>query len=246
MEAMIKAAAEAGVDIVKFQSFKAEKLRKDYPDYKANYAYYKAHELSDSDHYFIVERCQHYNIEPLFTVYDLETVSFLADDLGVGQVKIASPDMSNWELIDRCLEKFSRVFISTGMHSKTEISELRTHVYNRASQVVLLHCVSQYPTEPKDVNLSKLLGHQGFSDHTTTLDASKLAISLGADYVERHFTLSRHLPGRDHHISSTPEEFAELVAWRDMVKVMMGSGVRELSPGELASREKFAGRFYGN
>jgi N,N'-diacetyllegionaminate synthase len=242
---MIKAAAETGIDLIKFQSFKADKLRKSYTDYAANYAYYKRHELSDSDHYFIAERCNHYGIDWLTTVYDLDTIEFLADEIGLKQVKIASPDMSNWELIDACLENFCKVFISTGMHSTQEIYKLGTYIYNKP--VVLLHCVSQYPVSPDNLNMNRLEKCHGFSDHTPLLAASKLAIAMGADYIERHYTLSRYLPGRDQAISSTPEEFAELAHYRDSVKLMMGSHApKGLTAQELTDREKFAGRFYGN
>ena len=250
LEAMIKAAAGVGIDIVKTQSFRADKLRKDWPDYENAYRYYKQHELSESDHLWLMEKCHENGIDFLTTVFDLETVDFLAG-LGLKQVKIASPDMMNWMLIDKCLEKFETIIISTGLHTDEETQTLRRYTSSRYG-VVLLHCISLYPTPLEAVNLTNMSAwvenwpyHAGFSDHTLTLDASKLAISLGADYIERHFTLSRYLPGKDHFFSSTPEEFAELVAWRDKVAVMMGSGVRELSPEELANREKYRGRWNG-
>lgn len=239
LEAMVKALSGAGVDIAKVQSYRADKLRKDYPDYEKEYSYYKTHELSEDDHRFFIEICEKYKIQPLTTVFDMETVDFLAGELGLKQVKIASPDANNWALIDRCLEKFEKVIISAGLHTQQEIRSLQSYVGGK--NVAILHCVSKYPTDMQSVNMRQLM--DGFSDHTTGLDAAKLAISLGAEYVERHFTLSRHLPGKDHHISSTPEEFAELVTWRDNVKTMMGSGVRELSAEELANREKYRGRW---
>lgn len=254
MEAMIKAAASVGVDIIKFQSFKADKLRKDWPDYENAYRYYRQHELSESDHKFIMLKCHENDIEFLTTVFSLETVDFLADELGLKQVKIASPDANNWELIDKCLEKFEKVFISAGMHKIKEIADLARYINLKTpreerSKATVFHCVSLYPVRPERVDMAmlkiieKMFGGNGFSDHTITLDASKLAISLGADYIERHFTLSRWLPGNDQHISSTPEEFAELAAWRDKVDVMTGKSVRELSPDELANREKYRGRW---
>jgi sialic acid synthase SpsE len=255
MESMIKAAASVGVDIIKFQSFRADKLRKDWPDYENAYRYYKAHELSEDDHIWLMEKCRENGIEFLTTAFTLDVVDFLAG-IGLKQVKIASPDANNWALIDRCLEKFEKVFISTGLHTSEEVFNLKTylgrkHVINK--RVAILHCVSLYPVELEQVKMT-LLKHSmigpynswtehGFSDHTTTLGASKLAISLGADYIERHFSLSRYLPGKDHFFSSTPEEFAELVAWKSKVEIMMGTGTRELSPEELANREEYRGRW---
>ena len=247
MEAMIKAAAGAGVDIVKFQSFRAEKLRKDWPDYENAYQYYKRHELFESDHHFLMAKCRENNIEFLTTVFDLETVDFLAG-LGLKQVKIASPDCNNWALVDKCLEKFDRVFISTGMHTKKEIHNLFNHAimtnckYKR--DLLLLQCVSLYPAPIEEINFDfDFFG--GFSDHTLGTDAAKLAIALGADYVEKHLTLNRNLPGNDQAMSATTEEFREICEWRDKVKIMMGSGVRELSGEELANREKYRGRWSG-
>jgi len=252
MEAMIKAAAGAGVDIVKFQSFRADKLRKDWPDYENAYQYYKRHELSESNHHFLMEKCKENNIEFLTTVFDLETVDFLAG-LGLKQVKIASPDANNWPLIDKCLEKFDRVFISTGMHTDADIGLLKKHIrydiqaYNPDNKVVLFHCISAYPTSLDKVNMECLRTYMlnGFSDHTLGTDAAKLAIALGADYIEKHLTLNRTLPGNDQAMSATVEEFREICEWRDKVKVMMGSGVRELSSEELADRDKYRGRWSG-
>jgi len=257
MEAMIKAASGAGVDIVKFQSFRADKLRKDWPDYENAYQYYKRHELSESDHCFLMEKCKENGIEFLTTVFDLETVDFLAG-LGLKQVKIASPDCNNWELIDKCLEKFDRIIISTGLHTPEEIFSLKRYlgkVHVTDKRVAILYCVSLYPTDLGQVKMLTMKHamtgpydswtEHGYSDHTLGTDAAKLAIALGADYVEKHFTLNRNLPGKDQAISATVEEFREICEWRDKVKVMMGSGVRELSPEELANREKYRGRWSG-
>jgi len=245
MEAMIKAAAGAGVDIVKFQSFRADKLRKNWPDYDNAYAYYKAHELSMNDHLWLMDKCKEYGVDFLTTVFDVSTVDFLAN-LGLKQVKIASPDANNWALIDKCLEKFDSVFISTGMHISKEIADL--HFYTYEKDVVLFRCISAYPAPIENLGLrdfSTYIPNWGFSDHTLGTDAAKLAIVLGADYVEKHLTLNRNLPGKDQAMSATVEEFKEICEWRDKVRLMMGSGVRELSVEELVNREKYHRRFWG-
>ncbi len=247
MEAMIRAAAGAGVDIVKFQSFRADKLRKDWPDYDNAHAYYKAHELSESDHIWLMEKCREYGVSFLTTAFDLDTVDMLAD-LGLKQVKIASPDCNNWALIDKCLEVFEKVFISTGMHAREEIVQLvgRIRAKKKINNVSIFYCVSSYPAHPEVLFLGNMnIFYSGFSDHTLGTDAAKLAIALGADYVEKHLTLNRNLPGKDQAFAGTVEEFREICQWRDKVKAMMGSGVRELSPEELANREKYIGRWSG-
>jgi N,N'-diacetyllegionaminate synthase len=244
MEAMIRAAASVGVDIVKFQSFRANKLRKDYPNYEQERAYYAAHELSMRDHSFLMDRCEEYGVEFLTTVFDLDTVDFL-QDIGLRQVKIASPDANNWALIDKCLKAFDHVIISTGLHTSQEIAELWQYVHMRP--VTILACTSLYPAPTENLGLEgfRRYGNWGYSDHSLGTDAAKLAIALGADYVEKHFTLNRNLPGKDQAFAGTVEEFKEICQWRDKVKVMMGSGVRELTAKELENRKKYIGRWSG-
>lgn len=230
MLAMIKAAAGAGIDVIKWQSFRADKLRRDWPDYEDAYAYYKAHELSEDDHRWIINKCRQHKIEPLFTCFDLETVDFLFS-LGLDRVKISSPDANSWVLIDKCLDKFEHIIISTGMHSQAEIVDLANYLAakNALPQVTAMHCVSLYPTPPDKVNMLRLgwmmrMFHSvGFSDHTIGTEAAKLAISLGAACVEKHFSLDRRMPGKDQLLSAEVDEFRELAEWRDMVQMLMYS-----------------------
>jgi len=246
MSAMIKATAEIGIDIVKFQSFRADRLNKNWPDYDNAYQYYKQHELSEDDHIWLMGKCKEFGIEFLTTVFDLETVDFLCS-IGLKMVKIASPDCNNWALIDKCIEKFDEVIISTGMHTKEEIRQLIDFINenNIRSNVSLLRCVSKYPAKTADYSFKGISKFQGISDHTMGTEAGKLVISLGANYLEKHFSLSRHLPGKDQEISGTPEEFAELVKWRDTVNLMMGQPWRKLSEEELANRDLYKRRWSG-
>lgn len=213
MEVMIRLAGEIGIDYVKFQSFKAKKLNPSWENYNENYEYYKKHELSENDHYFIMETCEKYNVKPLFTVFDLSTANQLLL-LGAESIKIASPDANNWDLIAFVTDNFDDVIISTGMHNKQQIKQLREFVGHKP-HVRLLYCISKYPTKMEDINFDDMLFFDGFSDHTQTLDASKKALDLGMGIIERHYTLGKELPGRDHKLSSTPDEFRELVRHRD-------------------------------
>lgn len=207
----IKTLAKIGVDIIKFQSFKADKLTKDWPDYQTAYEYYKSVELSDDDHAFIIEKCEEYGIEPLFTAFGLKEATFL-QELGVEKVKIASPDMSNDHLIRHCRGRFKTIYISTGMHTDKEIELVRRE---RKGQAAFLYCISKYPTKYEEIDFDKMQMFDGFSDHTADLRAAKKAIDLSIPLIERHFTLGKWLPGNDHKISSTPDEFRELVEYRD-------------------------------
>jgi sialic acid synthase SpsE len=209
IEQGIKLLAEAGVDIVKFQAFRAEDLNKAYEPYALHYAYYKSVELKDSDYKFIIERCKHYGIEPLFTVFTLERLAFI-EELGLEKVKIASPDGDNDDLIDAANDSFDETIVSTGMIDQEQIKNLRTNINN-----VLLYCISKYPTLESDIDYDKMRLFDGFSDHTASTVAAKRAIDFNLEYVEKHFTLGKHLPGRDQAMSSTLEDFKEIVAYRN-------------------------------
>ncbi len=223
---MIKSAAKAGADVVKFQSWRADNLRKDWPDYDNALAYYRERELSEDDHRWLIEKCAENNIEILTTAFDLGAVSFLAS-LGMKHIKIASPDCNSWKLIDQCVDNFEHVYISTGMHSSAEVKQLAKHLGNKVEKVTALHCVSLYPVPPENVNmlriamLMRMFPNVGYSDHSMGTDAAKLAVSYGVECVEMHFTVDRTLPGKDQAISKLPKEIREICQWRDKVKVMM-------------------------
>lgn len=248
MQAMIEGAAAVGVDIVKFQSFNAAKLRRDYPNYEAEWQYYKSHQLTLEDHLWLRERCKENNIEFLTTVFDLDMVETLAD-IGLRSIKIASPDANSWKLISKCLDNFEQVIISTGMHDKQELDNLMLYVKPDKDRVTLLHCVSRYPLSLAAANLGRMLyirdkGFRfGYSDHCTGLLAAKQAISLGAELVEKHYTLNRFLPGKDQSFASTQDGLAELVEWRFWVKQIMKPHPDEEILLDAKGREKFIARW---
>ena len=226
IEAGIKTLAEIGVDFCKFQSFRADRLNKNWPDYQKALEYYRSVELSDDDHVFILDKCLEYRIVPMFTVFDVERVQFLRQiNHGAWQeraiVKIASPDANNWALISEALSRIGAVVISTGMHTPGQIKQLKEFVddinVGCTRHVAYLYCVSKYPTPYEEIDFDRMQLFDGFSDHTEGLRAAKKAIDLGMGYIERHFTLGKHLPGLDHKFSSTPDEFRELVEYRDYV-----------------------------
>jgi len=206
---MIKTAAEVGIDYIKFQAFTADKLNKNWYDYKKAYEYYKSIELSKDDYSFILCKCT--DIKPLFTVFDIDKAKYLTGM--VDTIKIASPDADNEVLVDYCKNYFKRVIISTGMTTPKRNKELRK--YNTIS---LLYCISKYPTHESEVDFDKMQMFDGFSDHTQGIEASKKAIELELDYIERHYTLGKYLPGNDHFLSSTPDEFKELVNHRNYIQ----------------------------
>jgi sialic acid synthase SpsE len=209
---MIKTAAEIGIDYIKFQAFKANNLNKNWLDYENAYKYYKSVELKDEDYAFIMQKCKEHDIKPIFTVFHTSLVMPLYN-AGVKIIKIASPDAKNLELIDKCCGLFNKVIVSTGMSTNAEIKALQ-----KAYDVDLLYCISKYPTDYLDIDFDKMQLFDGFSDHTLTIEASKKAIDLGMGYIERHYTLCKDLPGKDHILSSTPEEFRKLVEHRNYIE----------------------------
>lgn len=214
---MISLLANAKVDYAKFQAFKSSKLNKNYPDYALNYEYYKKLELTEEDYDYIIFNCNFYGIKPLFTVFDTDSARELYNK-GVEQVKIASPDADNWELIDLCLELFKELFISTGMISDDNLKILKGKIAHSNAHVDLFYCISKYPTLYKDIDFNKMKHFDGFSDHTPDTRASKKAIDMGIKYIEKHFTLGKDLPGRDHHMSMLLKDFKDLVEHREYIE----------------------------
>ncbi len=246
---MIRSAAKAGVDVVKFQSWQTRKLRPDLPDYEATRARHLVAELSDRDHEFLMETCARHGVEFLTTCFDLDRVDFLAS-LGMRSIKVASPDCASFRLLDRLMARFEHLIISTGMTPDQDVERMIEHT--RGHKVTVLHCVSLYPTPLDRVNLERMnwlrgLGVPvGFSDHSVGVEAGMLAIAMGAEILEKHFTLSRELPGKDQSISCTPDEFARLVAWAKQVPIMRGTGHPGLSDEEMRLRELYVGKWGDN
>ena len=248
-EAMIKAAADAGVDVVKFQSWQAHKLRPDFTDYEKTFQRHKISEISDQDHEFLMKKCEEYGVEFLTTCFDIERVGFLKN-LGLNTIKVASPDCGSFRLLDCLMKTFEHLIISTGMTPKSEVEKMVEHT--RGHKVTILHCVSLYPTPLDKVNLERMNWLKsldvsvGFSDHTLGVEAGLLAISMGAEILEKHFTLSRNLPGKDQEMSSIPDDFARLSHWARLVPKMRGVPQPLLSDEELKMRSIYVGKWGNN
>jgi sialic acid synthase SpsE len=173
------------------------------------------------------------------TPFDHESVDFL-ENLGVNLYKIASMDIVNIPLIRHVSKTGKPIIISTGMSTLGQVEEAVETVRQEGNQnLMLLHCNSSYPSVPEEMNLRVILNLQqlfdipvGLSDHTFGLFASHTAIAIGANLIERHFTLDRTLEGPDHILSSEPEEFAELVQIAKRVPAVLGDGIKRIQPNE--------------
>jgi sialic acid synthase SpsE len=221
IEHMIKAAAEIGIDFIKFQSFKAYNLNQNWPDYENAYKYYKSVELSEEDHVFIMQKCKEYGIEPMFTVFDTSMIPFLKS-IGAENAKVASPNADS-DLFISELGVFKNTIVSCGM-----INLQRAMYLKRGCRAKLLYCISKYPAKYADIDFDKMQLFDGFSDHTENIQVAKKAIDLGMEYIERHFKLPDNIYEfiginprevlKDYLVSSTPAEFKELVEYRNYVE----------------------------
>ena len=190
-------------------------------------------------------------IEIFSTPFDEESVDFL-ESLGVRFYKIASMDLVNLPLIEYVAKTGKPILLSTGMSTLGQIEEAVEIVQQTGNQnLVLLHCNSSYPAAPQEMNLNviKTLKQAfrvpvGLSDHTLGLTASRTALAIGANVIERHFTLDRTFEGPDHILSSEPKEFAVLVRlsketppleMTKEVSVLLGDGVKRIQPNEYAT-----------
>ena len=249
LEGMIECLAECNVNVVKTQSWRADKLRPDINNYNENYNYYTNHQLSDKDHIRIKELCDDAGLEMLVTCFDLERIDFLST-LGLESIKVASSDAASYRMIETLLDRFNQVIISTGATTDDELT--KTMEICQGRNVVFLHCVAIYPCPLSHVNMDRMLDLRGkgfrvgYSDHTLGIEAGKYAISLGAECLEKHFTLNRYLPGRDQKMSATMEEMKELTDWAIKVEEMKGIACPALTKTDLKFRENYIGKWGDN
>lgn len=249
---LIDVAVEAGVDCVKFQTFKAEKLvsknakKAQYQiqntgkENDSQFDMLKKLELSHDDHRRLVDYCKSKNIRFFSTAFDLESLEYLKD-IGLELVKIPSGEITNLPYLRKAAQLFSKVILSTGMSTMDDIAAA-VNVFRKesVSDITILHCNTEYPTPMEDVNLKAMLAIKeqfqtsvGYSDHTLGIEVPIAAVALGAKVIEKHFTLDRSMSGPDHAASLEPNELKAMVqAIRNIELTMNGNGVKEPSESE--------------
>jgi N,N'-diacetyllegionaminate synthase len=256
---LIDVAVEAGVDYVKFQTFKSESLvsksakKADYQIENTQDAtenqlqMLKKLELSPEQHVELMAYCRQKNISFFSTAFDIESLIYLKE-LGLTMVKIPSGEITNLPYLRKAAELFSKVIISTGMSTLEDI-EKALNVFLSAGikreTIYVLHCNTEYPTPMEDVNLLAMLSIKnkfnveiGYSDHTLGLEVPTAAVALGAKMIEKHFTLDRSLPGPDQLASLEPLELKAMVtSIRNIELAISGNGVKEPSSSELKNME---------
>jgi N-acetylneuraminate synthase/N,N'-diacetyllegionaminate synthase len=253
---MIDAAEEAGADAVKFQTFKAESLVSNgTPKVKyqesttsptqSHYKMIKSLELSYDNHFLLKDFCINKNIKFLSTPYDIESARFLNEDLDVEMFKTASADLVDYPLHEYIAESGKPSIVSVGMASLQEIEEtLNIYKSQHHHDVILLHCVSNYPCTYESLNLLVLDTLReafklpvGYSDHSIGTEAAFLSIGLGARVIEKHFTLDKSFSGPDHLASSTPDEFRVLVDSVRKAEKILGSSIKTCQDEERQMAE---------
>jgi N-acetylneuraminate synthase/N,N'-diacetyllegionaminate synthase len=248
---MIESAAENGADAVKLQTFLAgemisKTLLADDPDHPGNeipfYEFFQRYELSREDYKVLIAHARTLNI-PLFSTPFDDTSLDLLVELGVPALKIASPDLTYTPFLERVAETGLPVVLSTGMGNEEEIAQA-LQALRKAKSVILLHCVSNYPSKYEEMNLACMAGlrHQfelpvGLSDHTLDNFSAVVAASLGAVMIEKHFTLDRKMPGVDQSISMQPDDLRQLKSDILNVTKILGEGKKEIQKSEIPVRQ---------
>lgn len=251
---LVKVAAEAGVDYIKFQTFKADKIvtkaacKADYQKENlhssdtSQYKMLKKLELSNADYKVLLAYCKDCKVHFLSTGFDLDSLYYL-QELGLKLAKIPSGEITNLPYL-RCVGKlFPEVILSTGMSTMQEIKAAMDVLMQngvRKDNITILHCNTEYPTPMKDVNLKAMAYIKkeldvavGYSDHTLGIEVPIAAVALGAQVIEKHFTLDRTMEGPDHKASLEPDELKAMVkAIRNIEDALSGSGMKEPSTSE--------------
>lgn len=254
---LVDVAKASGADAVKFQTFRAENLvtkRLDRAEYqKANiggeetqFEMLKRLEISFDDFARLKEYCDRQSILFLSTPFDEESAVFLVNQLGIDRIKISSGELTHL-LFLRFLASFGKpLILSTGMGDLAEVGEAVRAIRETSSALplTLLHCTSNYPCPPEEVNLRAMQTLReafqvpvGYSDHTRGWEVAVGAVALGAAVIEKHFTLDRGMEGPDHKASLEPEELKMMVSAIRTIEIALGSGEKKPTPSELRIRE---------
>ncbi|MFP9135996.1 N-acetylneuraminate synthase [Devosia sp. XGJD_8] len=251
---LVDVAADAGADAVKFQTFSAEKLTRRGAQ-KAEYQkqatgdgdqldMLKALEMSVDMHEAVFERCRERGIEFMSTAFDEDSFDYLVK-LGIKRVKVPSGEITNLPFLQHMARAGLPLILSTGMATLDEVRDAADVVRSQptAGGLTVLHCTSNYPAAPEDVNLLAMhtIGRElhvpvGYSDHTLGITVSVAAVALGAEVIEKHFTLDKSLPGPDHQASLDPQELLAMVAAIRVVEAAKGDGVKAPRASELPVR----------
>ena len=250
---LIDAASVAGVDYVKFQTFKAENVvtkkakQAEYQkknigdDNDSQFQMLKKLELSQADHELLISYCKEKRIHFFSTAFDFDSIDYLAS-LNLPLWKIPSGEITNYPYIRKIAQIGKPIILSTGM---CEVEDIHNAVDTllkfglKKDQITILHCNTEYPTPFEDVNLRAMIAIKeefgvkvGYSDHTKGIEVTIAAVALGAEVIEKHFTLDRNMPGPDHKASLEPDELKSMVSAIRNIEFALGDGQKHVSASE--------------
>lgn len=253
---LIDAAASAGADLVKFQTFNANRLvthTAKKADYQAQttggdesqHGMLRRLELSEAMHHDLIAHCVNRNIGFFSTGFDIDSINFLVG-LGQDHFKIPSGELTNLPYLRHIGQLNKALILSTGMATLGDI-EAAIDALEQAgtprTRITVLHCTTEYPTPMAEVNLRAMQSIQsafgvavGYSDHTQGIEVAIAAVAMGATVIEKHFTLDRTLPGPDHQASLEPAELKAMVNAIRNIEVALGDGIKRLTPSEARNK----------
>jgi len=246
-------AKEAGVDAIKFQTFRTEKIISKYADMasyqkknlstdESQYEMVKKLELSYKEFKKLKDYCDDIEIMFLSTPDEEYSLNFLVDELHMPFIKIGSGEVTNLTYLRKIAAKNKPIIMSTGMAKLGEVEEaintIRT--VNPKAKISLLHCITNYPTTYEEVNLKAMQTLAaafklpvGYSDHTLGIEVPVTAVAMGAKIIEKHFTLDKKLPGPDHKASLEPDELKEMVKAIRNIEKALGDGIKKPNKSEI-------------
>ena len=255
-KSLVAQAAEAGADLIKFQTFitghsisrqapkAAYQLESTDPS-ESQYEMVRKLELSRFDHEILITECKQRGIGFFSTAFDVDSFDLLMS-LGLDRIKIPSGEITNLPYLRHLARSRLPVIMSTGMATLGEIEAaievLEVEGMTR-DKITVLHCNTEYPTPVSDVNLRAMQSIRaafgvevGYSDHTKGIEIPIAAVALGATVIEKHFTLDRTMSGPDHQASLEPSELKTMITAIRNIELALGDGVKRPSPSELKNR----------
>ena len=246
---MINAAASSGADIVKFQTWKVKNLTSGPWDEDGRRQIYEKAELTNDNHFELYTEAKNNGVSFLTSVFNVNEVDFISS-VSTEMIKIPSPEATNQELMTKASKLFKEMLVSVGATNWNDIKKI-TH-FSKFTDLTILHCVSAYPCGPDKINLPRINGLKkihnqiGYSGHLNGINDAIAAISLGAKYIEKHFTIDNSLPGRDNKFAILPEDLKILSNYRNIFDQMSIDHGLDSQPAEKEIADIYRGRWSKN
>ncbi len=248
-EKMVVAAKKSNATFAKFQVWNPKNLKSGPWDKDGRREIYEKAFLDDKKIEHLIHICSENNIHFLASVFELKSLEILAE-IKNDHIKIPSHECNNWKLVDRAIEHFNSVFLSVGAISASDLSEVLKR-YGSLDKVIIMHCVSTYPLDCSNVNLPKLLRIKemckkvGYSSHFTGIEDAIAVAAIGANIIEKHFTIDRSLPGRDNKFALLPSEFKKMTEACEIVTLMLNDLGDDIQKVERDVADVMRGRWNG-